>query len=343
MDQTFRRKNHFVPEFLLKRFSAVDRNDFLWEYRLLVDDHRVPDWKLRAASRLARTSDLYTIAESRDESDHVERWLDQEFETPARGAVIAAIAGHRLEKKQWRQLVRLYAAQFVRTPAFYIRHSDRWAAEMQHALSEARDRVLLQLPTSRDIDSDSLVTNGVDGFPLRYTIRRLEGARRSLHLEFVTGRKYWMWAMKHMLRPTGIVAQLEEYNWSILTPPKNMHWFLTDNPAVCVGSGSDGVQTLDSGWGTIGSTLMLPLGPKHLLYCHVGDEMQKRSATVHPLLATQLRRYLADAALRSFYTHARDLELAFYRPRKADREQCQREADQWVTFGQEHSRAERFE
>lgn len=97
-DRVFRRRNHYVPAFLLKKFSAVEREGFVSEYRLLVEDDRQPEWDLRPVSRLARTSDLYTIAEGREESDGMERWLDEEFESPAREAVDTAIADRPLTK-----------------------------------------------------------------------------------------------------------------------------------------------------------------------------------------------------------------------------------------------------
>ena len=188
-DNTFRRKNHYVPELLLKNFSLNRKDARLWEYRLLVEDNNVPEWTLRPISSLAKTSDLYTIAESNDESDQIERWLDEEFESPAAEAVAAAVAGQRLEKHQWRKLARLYAAQFVRTPFYYIRHKDQWHFEMKRRLIQARERLTPLLPTCRDIEGESVVIVSEDGFPLRYTIKREEGLQRSLRVEYVTGRK----------------------------------------------------------------------------------------------------------------------------------------------------------
>ncbi len=342
-DKTFRRRNHYVPEFLLKRFSTATSGGYLWEYRLLVEDRRVPEWEWRAASQLARASDLYTIAEETDESDRMERWLDEEFESPARNAVLAASAGERLNREQWRKLIRLYASQFLRTPAYFVRHKDRWAGEMERELLETKERLLKQLPTCKDIDSDVYEVEAKDGFPLKYTIRREEGLRRSLHIEHVTGRKYWMWAIKRGLRSNGWLAEIERYRWSILTAPAGHNWFLTDNPAVCIRRRPDGMQSLDGGWGTLNSAMMLPLSRKHLLYCRVGAEDQEQYSTVHPLLALHLRSDLADAALRWLYSPIKDAALASYRLRTVDRVRFHDEAKQWASFGQEHTRAERFE
>lgn len=214
---------------------------------------------------------------------------------------------------------------------------------MNQILLETRDRLLPQLPRLRDIEEDSLVIAGNDGFPLRYTIRRHEGLRRSLHVEHVTGRKHWMWAIRSGLRSNGQLAQLERYKWTIVKAPAGVPFFLTDNPAVCVRRRHDGSQSLDGGWGTLQSKLMLPLSPNHLLYYQVGIPMQDRYTTAHPLWAEQLRADLADAALRSFYCPTPDETLPRYRPRKIDRARFREEAAQWAAFGHEQSRAERFE
>jgi hypothetical protein len=341
-DKVFRQKNHYVPEFLLRKFSSPQSEGFISEYRLLVEDQRVPEWDLRPVSRVARTSDLYTIAEGSDQSDGVERWLDEEFECPAREAVDTVIADRKLTKDQWLQLVRLYAAQLLRTPAYFIRHKDQWAYEMNTILLETRDCLLAELPLLNDIEGESLVIGGKDGFPLRYTIRRLEGLRRSLHIEHVTGRKHWMWLIRSGLRPDGQLAQLERYKWTIVKAPAGIPFFLTDNPAVCVRRRPDGSLSLHGGWGALHSKLMLPLSPNHLLYYQVGSPMQDRSITAHPLWAQQLRADLADAALRSFYCQSPDEALSTYRPRRVDRARFREEAAQWMAFGQEHSLAERF-
>ena len=342
-DEVFRRKNHYVPEFLLRQFSTPAREGFVSEYRLLVEDHRLSEWDLRPVSRLARTSDLYTIVEGGEESDRVERWLDEEFESPAREAVDTAIANRVLTKEQWLKLIRMYAAQFLHTPAYFVRHKDQWASEMNRNLLDTRDRLLPQLSKLGDIKGDSLIIEGNDAFPLRYTIRRHEGLRRSLHIEHVTGRKYWMWAIQSGLRLNGQLAKLERYKWTIVKAPAGIQFFLTDNPAVCVRRRPDGSQSLDSGWGTLQSKLMLPLSPNHLLFCQVGSPMQDRYITAHAVWAQQLRADLADAAFRSFYCQIPDEALSRYRPRRIDRARFREEAAQWIAFGQEHSRAERFE
>lgn len=174
-------------------------------------------------------------------------------------------------------------------------------------------------------------------------LRKLDGSRRRLLAQYVTGRKYWMWAIESDLGPGGMLDLIEQYRWSIISPPPGVEWFLSDNPATCIRTFPNGTFTLDAGWGRAGSRLMLPLSPKHLLYCHVGHETSERCFPATPLLARDLRRYLADAAYRSFFCPEIDSELARYRERTVDRECFREERKQWKEFGEGHAKAERWD
>jgi hypothetical protein len=339
-DSTFRHRNHFVPEFLLRNFAASDGK--LWEYRFIVENAAVPVWTDRSPKVTARFPNLYTVAASDTESDRVERWLDEEFETPAQPAIRAALNGEQLNGKQWSLLHRLYAVQYLRTPAYYIRHRERWAAEMEVIIRERQDELLARLPKAADWEGEVHVLEGPDRFPLRYTLRKHEGLRRSLRIEHVTGRKHWMWHVETGLRNNGPLDLLSNQQWSILTAPSHLQWFLSDNPATCLLRKPDGSQTLDGGWGTNGSVLMLPLSPKKLIYCKVGETFEDRYSTVHPLVAQHIRASLADVALRSVYCATQDDQVVRYRPRLVDPAKAKQEAEEWQRFGQEHTLAERF-
>ncbi len=339
-DSTFRHKNHFVPEFLLRNFAPNDGR--LWEYRFIVDNNAIPVWTARSPKVTARFPNLYTVAVSDTESDKIERWLAEEFETPAQPAIRAVVNGEKLNRKQWSLLHRLYAVQHLRTPAYFIRHRERWAAEMEAIVRERQDELLAELPKAADWEGEVYVLEGPDRFPLRYTLRKHEGLRRSLNIEHVTGRKHWMWHIETALREDGPLDLLSQQQWSILTVPSPLSWFLSDNPATSLRRKPDGSQTLDGGWGTNGSVLMLPLSPKKLMYCKVGESFDDQYPIVHPLVAQHMRASLADVALRSIYCATRDDQLVRYRTRVVDRARAKQEAEEWQRFGQEHTWAERF-
>jgi hypothetical protein len=159
-DSTFRHRNHFVPEFLLRNFAPNDGK--LWEYRFIVENEAVPVWKSRSPKVTARFPDLYTVAVSDAESDKIERWLAEEFETPAQPAIRSALNGEQLNRQHWSLLHRLYAVQYLRTPAYFIRHRERWAAETEVILRERQGELLTTLPRTADWDGEIKCSVGLD-------------------------------------------------------------------------------------------------------------------------------------------------------------------------------------
>jgi hypothetical protein len=85
-------------------------------------------------------STRYTRAFSNDEADEIERWLAQEFESPAAGALERATTDARLSDDDYHRLIRLAAAQDVRTPARLLEIVQRGAAHTQAVMTETLDQ-----------------------------------------------------------------------------------------------------------------------------------------------------------------------------------------------------------
>ena len=89
-------ENHFVPQSYLRRWS-LDGNK-VWVRRLLVSHPNVPQWKLHWIASIAKAQNLYTRASRSGETDDVERWLNDEFESPAQEAIAKAISDDRMSE-----------------------------------------------------------------------------------------------------------------------------------------------------------------------------------------------------------------------------------------------------
>lgn len=109
------RNNHYVPRSYLKRWA--DEIGRVWSYRVLVSHRNVPLWKQRSTKGLAYHEHLYTRLIATGETDDIERWLNNEFESPAQESIDKAVSNGRLAATDWEKLVRFLAAQDVRTPA----------------------------------------------------------------------------------------------------------------------------------------------------------------------------------------------------------------------------------
>jgi len=134
MKKPFHRDNHYVPCLYLKRFAASPGR--VLTYRILVAHPYVPVWKPSPIKGVAYHAHLYTRIAAGVETDEVEKWLNDEFETPAEEALWKATADMRLTQSDWRDLVRFLAAQDVRTPARLGENLQHWHEVVPTVLSE---------------------------------------------------------------------------------------------------------------------------------------------------------------------------------------------------------------
>lgn len=299
-------------------------------------------WEPRPIKKTALHTDLYTVADDASGSDALETWLDETFESPGALSVQKVLAGSALNATDLALLSRFFAAEFVRTPAWYIRHKEAWARELDGEIQKLKQRVERERPKLALAPNCTETIAAPEGFPLRIIVQ-LVGDKYRMTAQSVTGRKTWMWSVRHVLRADGPNSKLQAYGWSVLKAPPNMNWILSDNPAVSSVVQPNGIRTYSAPWDTHGARLMLPLSPKHLLYHRVGFPMKEQYTVAHPPLAQQIRADLIEAAYRSIYSRFEDPEVTAHRPRIVSAEKAKFEREEWARFGAEQTKAERFE
>jgi len=296
-----RRKNHYVPQFLLNNFSIPGDPTRLFEYRLLVEHSNIPEWEPRPIKTTACHKDLYTVADDIRESDALEIWLDEEFENPGAPSVQKVLADNALDADDLRLLSKIFAAQFVRTPAWYISNKEPWARQVNDEIQKLKQQIEHERPNLKIAPDCTEIIDAPEGFPLRMVVQLL-GDKYRMTAQSVTGRKMWMWSVRHVLRADGPISKLQSLEWSILKAPAGVSWILSDNPAVSAFSQPNGIRSHSAPWDTPGTQLMLPLSPRHLLYHHVGYTEKEQYTVVHPLTAQHIRANLIEAAYRSIYS-----------------------------------------
>jgi hypothetical protein len=343
-DTQFQAWNHFVPRLYLKRFSCSP--GLIWHYPLLVSHPSVPEWNRLAISKAAAQENLYTVAEESGESDEIERWFSKEFDNPAEEAIERAVTGATLTREHWRRLARFFGAQYARTPANYIKSQERWKSDLSASMEAALEDVRQEL--SRAKEQGLKVEWGVGNetnkmFPLRSTIAPSdEPGMAELCVRVSAGRKLWLWGLKHTLRPGGILEILGQHRWTILDAPDGCSWFTSDNPAVQMGLGNDATRNLGGGWGALGTVLMLPLSPRHLLYAEIGTRPPEKYTVVPVSKFEEIRRVIANNAARSIFASTRDNTVQQIRTRHVDASAFDSEKQQWRDWHEHHSDAERF-
>jgi hypothetical protein len=99
--------------------------------------------------------------------------------------------------------------------------------------------------------------------------------------------------------------------------------------------------TFEGGWGSPGTDLMLPLGPRHLLFTQVGKRVPPRGTPMDFGKATLIRRLIAERAHRYIFAHVPDPFVPTVRPRRVDPLAFAHERQQWSAWHAEQTKAER--
>jgi hypothetical protein len=334
------RDNHYVSRGYLKRW-AFDGSK-LWAYRVLVSHAAVPYWRKTSTRGVAYHEHLYTKIAASGESDEIERWLDSEFEAPAEQAIDKVISDRRLTPSDWKVLARFFAAQDVRTPARLVENLERWAGWLpeliQDSLTESVAQLEAMTPTERTARPKAISVH--DDLPFRVSVERSKDETGGLLKgEMVSGRALWIWGMRHLL--TKSIEALYRHRWTILAPPEGETWFTSDDPVLKVNFNSLTDYTFGGGWGSVGTDLLLPLGPRHMLFTQIGKPVPPRGTRMDAEKAMVIRRLIAEHAHRYIFATTPDPFVPKVRPRTVDSEELTRETNEWRRWHVEQTSAER--
>lgn len=334
------RDNHYVSRGYLKRWTSDGSK--LWAYRVLVSHAHVPHWRQTSTRGVAYHEHLYTKIAASGESDEIERWLDSEFETPAEHAIEKVITDRPLTPSDWRLLARFFAAQDVRTPARLVENLKLWAGWLPELIQNSLTGSVAQLeamtPTERAAVPKAISTH--DDLPLRLSVQRsTDETGGLLKAEMVSGRALWIWGMRYLLAKS--LEALYRHRWTILAPPEGETWFTSDDPVLKVNFNSLTDYSFGGGWGSVGTDLMLPLGPRHLLFTQIGKPVPRRGTRMDANKAMVVRRLIAEHAHRYIFATGPDPFVSKVRPRTVDSEELKRETNEWKRWHVEQTAAER--
>lgn len=338
---TLKTDNHYVPRLYLKRWAGVEPN--VWVYRVLVSNARVPLWRHSSIDGIGYHQNLYTRVLAGAETDEFEDWLAREIETPAEEPIRTATADQRLTPDDWECIIRFLAAQDVRTPARLVEFMTRQQEQLRVLTKEVLQNVVRELTEAKRLGRkiERPASDAGAGFPTRITKEIEPGAKEgTLKVETIVGRSLWLWSLPRLLTETYKV--LRTHHWTIVAPPRGMAWVTSDNPVMKLNHYADGRYDFKGGWGSPDTEILMPLGPKHLLYTRIGERPPwSKGDRVPELVALKLQRLIVEHAHRYVYAATPDPLVGEIRPRTVNAEWFSHEAGQWRRWGQDQSQAER--
>jgi len=323
------RDSHYVPQALIRQWSH-DGSSVL-AYRTLVSSPRVPLWTSRSIKGVAFRRDLYTQFAGGLEQDEFETWLANEIEHPGLEAVSKLIDGRQLTPSDWHRIVRLVAAQDVRTPLSYLELMTLLKKNMPTLMkSIPRESVkrLEALAANREANVRTEKPNELSGL---FNVKvedsgESESEFAQIRCKVKLGREFWIATMRHWL--TGVAEVLCRHHWSVIYPAGASEWPFSDHPVLRLNYFGPKNYDFGGGWGKPGSELMMPVSPRHLLYAKVGSKAVNRmNATVSQTV--ELRWLLAQRAHRWIFCRSAEDWVAQARPRIEDNKKFTAEEAAW--------------
>ena len=119
MTQSITHRNHYIPRFYLKNWSLDGKT--IQTYSILVSNSKVPYWTQQSIKNSAFWNDFYTRMEGDKEVDDFEHWFDRKFETPVKPVFDKLLNDQKISREESIILSHFVFAQYVRTPAAYLR------------------------------------------------------------------------------------------------------------------------------------------------------------------------------------------------------------------------------
>jgi Protein of unknown function (DUF4238) len=336
-----RTEHHYVPCVYLKNFADAGGKVFV--YRLLVAHQNAREWQAVSPRGIGYHAHLYTRMVAGSASDEVEDWLGREFEAPAEEAIDRAIHDERLTPTHWRSLARFVAAQDVRTPARLMESIEEWPQTVPAILNEVLHEAVAKLQRAKQSGKaiETTRTPHSEYLPIRTHKRVVPGEPMGeLPVETVAGRGFWLFTLKHLL--TSTLNVLFEHRWTIVKPHGDTRWITSDDPVIRLNYNSPTDYNLHGAWGSKGTEILLPLGPKHLLYTQVGNRQPPQTGWMFPKEHTEmLQRIIAKHAHRLIFANAPSPLISTMRPRTVNPVALSAERQQWENWHDQQMKAER--
>ena len=234
------------------------------------------------------------------------------------------------------------AAQDVRTPARLVENLQRWHKSLPEFFQNTLEKSVQKLESmkARGEEIRPAPSPLTEYFPLRVTTEIQPGQEfGTIKAETVVGRGLWLFSIKHLLSKTAEV--LQQHRWTIMTPPRGVEWFTSDDPVIRLNFHSINKYDFGGGWGSKGTEIFMPLSPSHLLYTQVGVRPPLRGTQFSPEQAGIIRRCIAEHAHRVIFASEPDPNMASLKPRTVNPDLVKDEQAQWSKWHEQQTRAER--
>lgn len=335
-------ENHFVPQMYLEAWKNENKDKQIYEYKLLVPHKDCPVWSSRYIESIAKEDNFYICLKGEEESDEIEKWLNEKFETPAKNPLENAINGEKLNSEDFKKIIDFIACQIVRTPAFlekFLRESKKITSQQfENIVKETTEDIINQ--AKRKDKYEMKQTKNVineNPFPLKIIDTGISyGDMELFQVKTVIGKSLYLTTLRHYLTKT--LDVLHKHRWQIIELDKNVSIPTSDDPVICLNYYGNNRYDFNGGWARKGSEIIFPISPRKIIYTHIG---YKKKIKPNYDLSLAIKRMIVEHAHMKIFSNFEDMEIIKYRKRCIDKEAFEREKTVFKNFHENYKNIEK--
>lgn len=332
------RRNHVVPKFYLKRWGD---SNFVWSYSFLVADQNIPKWKSVSIKKAAVIQNFYVKSEGISETDKLERWLNEEIETPVQEPIQKAINGIKLSPDEWSKLIRFTASMSLRTPARIVKNRDVIIKKMPTIM----DNLNMKISSMSNYQLRQNIINNMNrkeeqpDLPIRAKKVGIDdNADKSIYeIKAHIGKSILLTSTLGMLENKWKI--LLKHRWKIIEIADGLSWPTSDDPVVCFNGTASEEFDFNGGWNKRGSQIVFPISPKKAIYTRVGGGVSLKGK-LDKNNSIFIYELIIRHAFRNIYSETPNLDIERVRSRLVNKKMFEDEEQQWETFHSDHMNIE---
>lgn len=323
------RDNHYLSQMYL---DAWKNNDNKVEvYELLVPNSKVPKWKPKSTKSIGSLDSIFVRLNNGTETDDIEKWFNEKYETPAKEALNHAINGERITVDEWHKLIDFVACHIVRSPAYIIKILDT-AQDKCTSIFQDKCEYISNMPESEmlDIVKNQKEIKDDELFPIKITDISNESDKRSiLKVETIFGKQFYLWIMKYLLQNTANI--LHNHKWGIIMVDERVVLPTSDDPVICLNYNNENDYNFGGGWGRPNSNILFPISPNKILYTQIGVKVKPRYQ-LDLKMSLILKKIIIEHSYRKIISNFKDPEIEKIKPRYINLKEFKREKKMWDNF-----------
>lgn len=335
MECNITRRNHYIPRFYLKNWSLDGRT--IHTYSILVSNAKVPYWTQQSIKNTAIWNDFYTRLEGGKEIDDFEHWFNREFEAPSKPIFVKLLSGQKISREESIILSHFVFAQYVRTPAAYIRMSEQSAQLFPKMIDETVSKLNKEAqrikrgglsPQLKNVTKDNL-------FPMRVNVDKENSA---VEIIAIVGRGLYLHNLKRLL--TSTLKVVEHHDWQVIHASEDVSFPTSDDPVICMNYRNEYDYDFNGGWGRKKCNIIMPLSPHSILFTQVGERGPYNGLNYSPKYSQLFRRMIIQHAHRYVYAERPQRGMLELNVRIVNRDLYEREKQRVAGWHIEQIRAE---